>query len=214
MIEFLKDYQTRALPPETFKAGDQVKRSDDSELYFVRLGVAGFVTDGGLVDQDHLPVHLAPVAQAVTPGDRRVGIGGRAGELSLGLDAPQRASTGPGSDALLGGDQQTAAIAGEIERLTAELAAANGEGDDLAMKLRQAEDAHRAELAAHGATRDELVRIKTDLAAAENGRAEAEAAAAELRAQVATLEGQLGDVTKAAAEGQQGGETATKKTGK
>ena len=203
MIEFLMDYRTRALPPETFKQGQQVKRSDESELYFVRLGVAGYVTTAGLVDQDHHPLTpAATTAQVVTPGEQRAGlIGGRAGELSLGLDAPQRATSGPGTAALIGGDQQTAAVAGEIERLTAELAVANGEGDDLAQALDQATADLQAERVAHAATRDALARHQTDLGAADQGRKDAEQEVANLKSQMAALEQRLAAPAKSAGDG-------------
>lgn len=205
MIKFLQDYQTRALPPETFKRGEQVERSEDSEQYFVRLGVAGFVTVDGLVDQDHLPiVQTATVAQVVTPGERRASVlGGRAGELALGLDAPQRATSGPGTEALIGGDQQTAAVAGDVERLTLELADANAEGDELAQKLSQALSDLHAERQAHASTRDQIAGLNTSLAAADSGRAEAEREVGDLKAHVATLEGQLAEARKPAGEQQE-----------
>ncbi|WP_294353330.1 hypothetical protein [uncultured Sphingomonas sp.] len=205
MIEFLQDYQTRALPPETFKRGEQVKRSEDSEQYFVRLGVAGFVTNGGLVDQDHLPITpAAPVSQVVTPGERRASVlGGRAGELALGLDTPQRATSGPGTAALIGGDQQTAAIASDVDRLILELETANAAGGDLTQKLQQALDDLQAERHAHAATRDQIAGLNTSLGAADNGRAEAEREVGDLKARVTTLEGQLAEAMKPAGEQQE-----------
>ncbi len=206
MIEFLQDYKTQAVPPETFEAGQQVKRSEASELYFVRLGVAGFVTDAGLVNEDHRPIGstLASVAEVVTPGDRRFAFGGRGGELALGLDAPQRATSGPGNAILAGGDQQTTAAVGEIERLTSELADANAEGDELAQTADRLKLALATEQQAHVSTREELGRVRTDLDAAQNGRAEAEKAHAAAKTRIEDLERQLAEATKPAPEQQDG----------
>lgn len=218
MIEFLQDYETKAIPPETFELGQQVKRSEASELYFVRLGVAGYVTENGLVDEDYRPiVPASTVAEVVTPGDRRFAIGGRAGELSLGLDAPQRATSGPGNAVLAGGDQQTVATvtaaATDLERLVAELAKATADGDDLAKASEGMKSELSAERQAHAATRDELSRVQTDLGAAETGRAEAEKALEAASQRVAELEQQLAEATKPSSD--QGGEdTAGPKTGK
>ena len=101
MIRFIQDYTTKALPPETFKAEAEVERSAESEAYFVRLGVAGYVHDGVLVDQDYKPIVLRTVAVEVVSGDRRFANGGRGGEV-IGFNAPQRASTGPGNDVMFG----------------------------------------------------------------------------------------------------------------
>lgn len=190
MIEFLQDYKTQAVPPETFEAGQQVKRSEASELYFVRLGVAGFVTDAGLVNEDHRPIGstLTSVAEVVTPG----------------LDAPQRATSGPGNAILAGGDQQITAAVGEIERLTAELADANAEGNELAQGADRLKLALATEQQAHSATREELGRVRTDLDAAQNGRAEAEKAHAAAKARIEDLERQLAEATKPATEQQDG----------
>ena len=202
MIKFLQDYQTRALPPETFKLGQQVKRSDDSELYFVRLGVAGYVTPDGLVDQDHHPLTpSATVAQVVSPGDQRAGlVGGRAGELSLGLDTPQRATSGPGNSVLVGGDQQTVAVAGEITRLTAELDSTSGERDGLATALDQAVGDLQAERQAHAATRNDLASAKTALAPADGARADAEKEVGELKSRIVSLEQQIAAAAKPAGD--------------
>ena len=208
MIEFLQDYETKAIPPEFFELGQQVKRSDDSELYFVRLGVAGYVTENGLVGEDYRPiVPPSTVAEVVTPGDRRFAMGGRAGELALGLDAPQRATSGPGNVLLAGVAQQTAAAQGELERLIAELADANAEGDDLAKASEVLKSELAAERQAHTATRDELSRVQTDLGAAETGRAEAEKTLEAANQRVAELEQQLAEATKPAAD--QGGDDGT-----
>lgn len=214
MIEFLQDYETKAIPPEVFELGQQVKRSEDSELYFVRLGVAAYVTENGLVGEDYRPiVSPSTVTEVVTPGDRRFAMGGRAGELALGLDAPQRATSGPGNVLLAGGDQQTAAAQGELERLIAELADANAEGDDLAKASEVLKSELAAERQAHTAARDELVRVQTDLGAAETGRAEAEKTLEAANQRVAELEQQLAEATKPAAD-QGGDDSAGAKTGK
>jgi len=209
MIEFLQSYETTAVPKEAFKVGERVTRSDDSEMYFVRLGVAAYVTADGLVDQDHRPIVTETiVAQVVTPGDHRFGSGGRAGELMLGLDAPQRATTGPGNAAFVGGDQQTASAGVKIERLTAELA-------DSAVLLREMDETHvtardaliadlDAEKAGHADTRDELARVMTELAGADAGRSEAETALAAERTRADELEAQLAEATKPVTEQQQG----------
>ncbi|UYY60110.1 hypothetical protein [Sphingomonas sp. S2-65] len=219
MIEFLQSYETTAVPKETFEAKQRVDRSEDSELYFVRLGVAAYVTADGLVDQDHRPIVTETVvAQVVTPGDRRFGLGGRAGELALGLDAPQRATSGPGNAVLVGGDQQTASAGAEIERLTAELA-------NSAVLLREMDETHvtardaliadlDAEKARHADTRDELARVKTELAAADAGRSEAESALAAEQTRAGELEAQLAETTKPVIEQQQGDTPAPAKPGR
>lgn len=191
MIEFLQDYETKAIPPEVFEAGDRETRSDESELYFVKLGVAAFVTKAGLVDIDHRPITVEPVAEVVVPGERRALLTGRAGELPLGVDAPQRATTGPGNAALFGGDQQTAAAAAEFEalrgdfdRLTGEYAALEAEhatsGESLTTVTTERDDARKA-LETVTAERDQL---KADLA---NANAEGD----DLAKRVETLEAEL-----------------------
>src|SRR5438105_3492574 len=101
MIEFIQDYVTKSLPPETFKDGERVERSPESELYLVQLGVAGYIHDGRLVDQDYQPLVRKPAVVVVT-SDRRLADTGRAGEM-LGLDAPQRATSGPGNAVVFSG---------------------------------------------------------------------------------------------------------------
>lgn len=214
MIEFLQDYSTESLPPESFKTGQQVKRSEQSERYFVGRGLAAYVVDGKLVDADQRPIatQLA-VVEVVQPGDHRSGLGFRAGEVMTGQ--PPRASSGPGLpllDAALAPEgSPPVVLEAEVERLTAELADANAEGDKLAQAIAQANGDLHAERQAHAATRDELVRHQTDLGAADQGRKEAEQRVADLQAQVATLEGKLAEATKAAVEGQQSGDTGAKK---
>ncbi|WP_419827666.1 hypothetical protein [Sphingomonas sp.] len=126
MIKFLQDYTTTALPPEHFERGQEVsERSPDSEMYFVKLGVAALVVDGKLVDQDYNPVVFEPVAVVVgAVADRRFG-GGRGGE-TLGLTAPQRASNGPGNAVMFAAAATDAAPNGvEVEQLRSDLAASS-----------------------------------------------------------------------------------------
>lgn len=173
MIEFLQDYTTESLPPETFKKGAQLKRSETSERYFVGRGLAGYVVDGKLVDADHRPIVTETVTvEIVRPGERRAGLAVRAGEVMTGQ--PPRATSGPGvpfveaatgakgtppvvleaeverlktaletSDGLFrdmnNSHVETAdALRLDVERLTKELADANGEGDDAVVARDQA----------------------------------------------------------------------------
>lgn len=133
MIEFLQDYQTQAKPPETFAKGERVERSEASELYFVSQGVAGFVVNDRLFDQDYNAIVPATVVLATTTAPLTA-LAGRGGELPLTVAAPGQATTGPGNAVMFGGDQQTVVLGTEIERLTAELAEANAEGDDAAVR--------------------------------------------------------------------------------
>ena len=151
MIEFLQDYTTTALPPERFSKGQQVSgRSEASELYFVGLGVAGYVVDGKLVDQNYQPIVAStPVVVVDASADRRFG-GGRAGEL-LGVAAPQRASTGPGNAAVFGGDVVgTGPSQIEFEQLSEDLSAVRQQHDDLgkahADEMEQMRSAHQDQL--------------------------------------------------------------------
>ncbi|WP_230769527.1 hypothetical protein [Sphingomonas sp. Leaf4] len=95
MIKFLQDYRTKAVPPEAFEDGQEVERSSESERYFVGLGVAAYLVDGKLYDQDYQPLTVVEVTEVVST-DRRFIDTGRGGEM-LGLDAPARATTGPGN---------------------------------------------------------------------------------------------------------------------
>ncbi|WP_137898344.1 hypothetical protein [Sphingomonas sp. 2SG] len=130
MIEFLQDYTTEALPPESFKKGQQVERSAGSEDYFVGRGLAGYVVDGKLVDDHFRPIVTKTVeVEVVQPGDRRADLAFRAGEVMTGQ--PPRASSGPGVPFV----EPAAGIAGspavvleaEIERLKTAL----GTSEDL-----------------------------------------------------------------------------------
>lgn len=126
MIEFIQDYVTKALPPESFKDGDKVERSTESELYFVRLGVAGYVHDGNIVDQDYQPIERKTVV-IVTTDRRFTDVAGRGGE-TIGLEAPQRATSGPGNDVVFSGQPDSMTLGGvEFEQLSGDLAASRGE---------------------------------------------------------------------------------------
>lgn len=130
MIEFLVDYRTESLPPETFKKGEQVSREENSERYFVGRGLAGYVVDGKLVDANHRPiVNETVVVEVVRPGERRADLAVRAGEVMTGQ--PPRATSGPGVpfvEAATGVEGAPAVVLeAEIERLKAALAT----GDDL-----------------------------------------------------------------------------------
>lgn len=173
MIEFLQDYKTEALPPETFKKGEQVKREEVSERYFVGRGLAGYVVDGKLVDADSRPIVTETVTvEIVRPGERRTDLAVRAGEVMTGQ--PPRASSGPGVpfvEAASGGEGAPPVVLEaeverlkaaletgdnlfrdmnnshvttadglrlEVDRLTKELSAAKGDGDDAVVARDQA----------------------------------------------------------------------------
>jgi len=126
MIEFIQDYVTKALPPESFKDKERVERSPESELYFVRLGVAGFVVKGEVVDQDYQPIVRKTVVAVVTT-DRRFTDTGRGGEV-IGLDAPQRATSGPGNAVVLSGQPHSTTLDDvTLDQLKGDLAAAAGQ---------------------------------------------------------------------------------------
>lgn len=128
MIKFLQDYTTKSAPPEVFEADQEVTRSPESELYFVRLGVAGFLVDGAVLNEDYQPIVRQPVAIVVTT-DRRFADTGRGGEV-IGLDAPARASSGPGTAAVFAGQPDSIGLS-EVEagQLRADLAEAIGRGE-------------------------------------------------------------------------------------
>jgi len=126
MIEFIQDYVTKALPPEAFTDGQQVERSAESELYLVRLGVAGYLVDGKLVDQDYLPITRQTVVVVATT-DRRFSDAGRGGEM-IGLAAPQRATSGPGNEVLFAGQPDSMTLGGvKFEQLRGDLAASTSQ---------------------------------------------------------------------------------------
>jgi hypothetical protein len=98
-IKFLKDHSTASIPPEHFTAGQIVKdRSPESELHFVRRGLAGYYDEKSksLFDHEGRALDEQPAATVVNVSDNRDGEVGRAGETSLQDGTPQRASSGPG----------------------------------------------------------------------------------------------------------------------
>jgi hypothetical protein len=179
MIEFIQDYTTKALPPETFKDGDQVERSNESELYFVRLGVAGFVHDGKLVGEDFQPIERKQTVLVVTT-DRRFADTGRGGEV-IGLDAPQRASTGPGNEVVFSGQPDSTSLSAvEIDQLRG----------DLATSVTQLEE-HRT------TTANQIEELTSDLTTAQGAR---ETALADLTSAQGERDRALADLTTAQAE--------------
>lgn len=118
MIKFIRDYTTKALPPESFEKDQEVSRSVESERYLVQLGVAGYLVDGKLVDAEYRPIVVETIV-VVTTGDRRFADGGRGGEV-LGVEAPQRASTGPGNAAMFGITDVVETADGELHRVEVE----------------------------------------------------------------------------------------------
>lgn len=149
MIEFLQDYTTEALPPEHFRKGEQVTRSEESERYFVGRGLAGYLLDGKLVDIDHRPVVTAAVAvEIVQPGDRRIDLAVRAGEIMTGQ--PPRASSGPGVpfvEPVTGAEgSPPVVLQAEVERLKAALATSDDLFRDMNNSHVEAADKLRGEI--------------------------------------------------------------------
>ena len=168
MIEFIQNYVTKALPPESFEDGEQVERSPESELYFVRLGVAGYLIDGKLVDQDYQPIVRQPVVIVAATPDRRFAVDtGRGGEV-IGLAAPQRATSGPGNAVLLSGQPDSMTLGGvEVDQLRGDIAASasqveegqtanEDEMDRLKGLIEAGNDAFREMNNSHLADKDEL----------------------------------------------------------
>ena len=149
MIEFLQDYRTEALPPETFKKGEQVKRGETSERYFVGRGLAGYVIDGKLVDADLRPITVETVTvEIVRPGERATVLAGRGGEVMTGQ--PPRATSGPGVPFV----EATTGVAGtppvvleaEVDRLKAALETGNDLFRDMNNSHVEAADALRIDV--------------------------------------------------------------------
>jgi outer membrane murein-binding lipoprotein Lpp len=196
MIEFLEDYTTKSLPPEHFERGQRVdNRTPESELYFVRLGVAGLVHDGVLVDQDYKPITVRTVVEVVST-DRRFASAGRGGEV-LGLDAPQRASTGPGNAAVFGstdlfGSADPELHRVQVEQLSTDLAASVAQLDEHRITTAAQIDQLTADLTtAQGAREAALADVataNTEKAALVTERDGAVSDLAELKAQHAALE--------------------------
>jgi hypothetical protein len=210
MIEFLKDYETEALPPEKFRKGQQVERSEASERYFVGRGLAGYLVDGKLVDIDHQLIKaVTAIVEIVQPGERRSALGGRAGEVMTGQ--PARATSGPGvvlrldGDAVFDGTQSVdgattttgrhpAVLDAEIDRLTAENAELRTNAENYDGQFRAMNNSHVADKDALRVERDDARR---DLQAA--------------RSQVDQLTSQVGSITgqlTAAQEAQTGADNA------
>lgn len=151
MIEFLQDYTTEALPPETFDKGQRVKRSAGSEGYFVGRGLAAYVVDGKLFDDHHREITEATAIEIVRPGDRRADLAVRAGEVMTGQ--PPRATSGPGVpfvETATGAEGVPPVVLdAEIERLKDVIASLNGQ-------LTNASDAFRDMNNSHVADKDRL----------------------------------------------------------
>lgn len=220
MIEFIQDYVTKALPPESFTDGQRVSdRSAESELYFVRLGVAGFVVDGKLVDQDYQPIERKTVVIVST--DRRfTDVAGRGGE-TIGLEAPQRATSGPGNDVVFSGQPDSTTLGGvEFEQLRGDLAQSRGEfetyrtsneGEIERLKglIEAGNDAFHKADTAFGEEREKLTRERDQaLADLKDARSQHEGVALEYQgagkqletsaARIIELEGLLADATNPA----------------
>lgn len=223
MIEFIQDYVTKALPPESFTDGQQVSdRSAESELYFVRLGVAGFVIDGKLVDQDYQPIIRQPVVVVATT-DRRFAVDtGRGGEV-IGLAAPQRATSGPGNEALLSGQPDSTTLGGvEVDQLRGDLATSasqfeeyrttnEGEIERLKGLIEAGNDAfHKADTAFAEERKNLAVERDQALADLKDSRSQHEGLVLEYQAareqldtgaaRIVELEGLLADATKPASD--------------
>lgn len=221
MIEFLQDYTTEALPPESFKKGQRVERSAGSEGYFVGRGLAGYVVGGKLIDDHFRPIVTTTVeVEVVQPGDRRAELGFRAGEVMTGQ--PPRASSGPGVPFV----EPAAGIAGspsvvleaEVERLKAALETSDeifrdmnnshvtekdGLRADVTRLEQELQDANREAVIARDAALADLAVARSDLDALreEHSKATADYAASRQSAEadakrIGELEQQLAAATK------------------
>lgn len=194
MIEFIQDYVTKAFPPETFEDGDRVERSTESELYFVRLGVAGYVIDDKLLDQDHRPIERKTVI-AVVATDRRFAANGRGGEV-IGLDAPQRASSGPGNAVVFSGQPETVSLsATEAEQLRGDLAASVSQYEDHRTSTAEQIDQITADLTLVQGERETAL---ADAAKARDALTQAERERAGLQSDLATARAELTSAQDAA----------------
>jgi len=187
MIEFLENYQTESLPPEVFKKGEQLTRSETSERYFVGRGLAGYVVNGKLVDADHRLIAKDTVTiEIVRRGERRTDLAARAGEIMTGQ--PPRATPGPGTPFVetAAGPEGTPPVVleAEVERLKAALQTGN--------------DLFRDMNSSHVETADAL-RIDVDRLTGELAGAKATADTADaLRLDVDRLTGELADANATA----------------
>lgn len=215
MIQFIQDYTTKALPPESFKKDQKVARSKESELYFVQMGIAGYVVDGKLVDQDYQPiVPTTMLVEVVSPGDRRFAHGGRGGEV-IGIEAPQRASTGPGNAVVFGagggGMAAAATIASsgapssdtglgqvEVDQLRSDLAASVEQLDDHRQATSTQIDEMTNELtAAQGAREAALADLATARSEADGHAKDLDAARTDLAAARSEADGHAKDLEAA-----------------
>ncbi|MEH3046501.1 hypothetical protein [Sphingomonas adhaesiva] len=196
MIEFLQDYETKAIPPEVFRKGERPERTPESEMYFVQLGVAGYVVDGKLVDADYHPIVVVEAEAANTTT-----VTGRAGELALGDGTPQRASSGPQVVLTTGGltDEQREGL----ERVLTESAGLRTllvERDDSIGLLNGSLATLQLQVADANATiggRDQDIARLTDELATANGRAEAaNTEVARLTEELAAANGKGDDAAK------------------
>jgi hypothetical protein len=120
-IKFLKDHVVQGVPVESFSTGQVVKdRSPESEMHFVRRGIAAFVDgEGNLTDHDGKAVSAEGenTTVVVNVSDNRDGEVGRAGEVLLDDGTPQRGSSGPGevvtSSSVTEGESHKAAAKGK-----------------------------------------------------------------------------------------------------
>ena len=151
MIEFLIEHTTREPKPQHFAAGARISRGDDTEAFFVRLGVAAFVDGDALIDADGRPLDAVVATDTAS--------------LLVGLDTPQRASTGPGNALLFGGDQQNAAALAQLRETLAESDATLAQLRDEYGQKQDADAAHIAALEA------ELDALKAALPSVEAGTA-------------------------------------------
>ena len=212
MIEFIQDYTTKALPPEVFEDGQKATRSPESELYFVRLGVAGYVHEGNLVDQDFQPINRTQTVAVVDAGDRRFGT------TIIGVDAPQRASSGPVVD-LFGATELTAGLSQvEVDQLTSDLAATmqqfddhrittTGQIEELTTNLTAAQGARETALSDAAAARSERDAAISERDAAYTARASAESEVLRLQALLDAAATTSGSSTDGATSG--GADTTT-----
>lgn len=203
MLKFLQDYTTKAIPPEVFKVDQEVERSPESELYFVRLGVAGFLVDGVVLNEDYQPIVRPSVAIVAAP-DRRFADTGRGGEV-IGLDTPARASSGPGNAAVFAGQPDSVGLTHvEAEQLRADLAAAvasNSASEARHLALSGDVTALQASLSKAESARNDLTGevegLRAELATARQNAETALADVDALRSENAGLSAQLGDAMAA-----------------
>lgn len=208
MIKFLQDYRTKAIPPEAFEAGQEIERSADSERYFVGLGVAGYLIGGNLVDLDHQPIVLTEVVHVVAT-DRRPIDTGRGGEV-LSLDAPARATSGPGAGVVIAHTEGTSSADEAVARLR----------DEFEAKLTALSEACQAAVSGLAGqlqnelstTQSDLVQLREKLEAAEARAGASDAAHADAADQIEAAVARIGEL-EAVAKSATTDEAATPKRG-